>query len=101
MKRIIPILKNKYYIALAVFLTWMIVFDKNDIISQYQHTSRLKSLRNDREYYKKEILTIQKDIEDLSSDQEHLEKFAREKYLMKKDNEDVFVIVKKDQEKKK
>ena len=55
---------------------------------------KLRGLESDRDYIKKEIKIIEKDIYDLSTDKEHLEKFAREKYLMKKENEDVFVIVK-------
>lgn len=95
MKRILNILKNNYYIIIFfVFLLWMFLFDKNDLISQYQHMQKLRGLENDRDYIKKEIKVIEKDINDLSTDKERLEKFAREKYLMKKENEDVFVIVK-------
>lgn len=94
MKKLVNILKNKYYIIFAVFVVWMLLFDKNDLISQYQHRQKLKALEADKEYYKTEIIKIEKDILDLSTDREHLEKFAREKYLMKKDNEDVYVIVK-------
>ncbi|MFN5704993.1 MAG: FtsB family cell division protein, partial [bacterium] len=60
----------------------------------YQHMQKLRGLESDRDYIKKEIKVIEKDINDLSTDKERLEKFAREKYLMKKENEDVFVIVK-------
>lgn len=95
MKRILNILKNNYYIIIFfVFLLWMFLFDKNDLISQYQHMQKLRGLESDRDYIKKEIKVIEKDINDLSTDKERLEKFAREKYLMKKENEDVFVIVK-------
>lgn len=55
---------------------------------------KLQGLEKDRDYIKEEIKVIEKDINDLSTDKERLEKFAREKYLMKKENEDVFVIVK-------
>ncbi len=95
MKRILSIIKNNYYLIIFfVFLFWMFVFDKNDLISQYQHMQKLRGLESDRDYIKKEIKVIEKDINDLSTDKERLEKFAREKYLMKKENEDVFVIIK-------
>lgn len=95
MKKFLNILKNNYYIIIfAVFLLWMFLFDKNDLVSQYQHMQKLRGLEKDRDYIKQEIKIIEKDINDLSTDKEHLEKFAREKYLMKKENEDVFVIVK-------
>lgn len=95
MKKILNIIKNNYYIIIFIaFFMWMLLFDKNDLISQYQHMKKLQGLENDRDYIKEEIKIIEKDINDLSTDREHLEKFAREKYLMKKENEDVFVIVK-------
>ncbi len=72
----------------------MLVFDRNDFITQIQHYNELKELQMQRDYYVKDIARMQKDLNDLTTDQAHLEKFAREKYLMKKDNEDVFVIVK-------
>jgi cell division protein FtsB len=72
----------------------MLLFDRNDIFSQYKHLSELKKLKESKEYYKKDIEIINNDIKELSTNQVLLEKFAREKYLMKKDNEDVYVIVK-------
>lgn len=71
----------------------MLFFDRNDLVSQYQHISKLNTLKENREYYKKDIEKINKDIQELTTDQNQLEKFAREKYLMKRDNEDVYVIV--------
>ncbi len=92
MNRILPYLKNKYYISITIFLIWMLFLDRNDFVSQYQHRDKLKTLKKDKAYYQEEIKKTQKDLENLSSDQEHLETFAREKYLMKKDNEDLFII---------
>lgn len=79
---------------MLAFLVWMLLFDRNDIISQYKHLSELNKLKQNKEYYRKDIDIINNDIKELSTDQNLLEKFAREKYLMKKDNEDVYVIVK-------
>lgn len=76
------------------FLVWMLLFDRNDLFTQYQHISKLNTLKENREYYKKDIEKINKDIQELTTDQNLLEKFAREKYLMKRDNEDVYIIVK-------
>ena len=72
----------------------MLVFDRNDLISQYEHYKDLKLLEAQRAYYIKDIESMQKTYSDLTTDQNRLEQFGREKYLMKKDNEDVFVIVK-------
>jgi cell division protein FtsB len=94
-KSILNFFKNKYYVSLIAFLVWMLLFDRNDIISQYQHISKLNTLIENKDYYKIDIQKINNDIKELSTDQNDLEKFAREKYLMKKDHEDVYVIVRK------
>jgi cell division protein FtsB len=72
----------------------MVFFDKNDLFSQYQYHSQLSKLKHERDFYEKETAKVRRDLDELTTDKEKLEKFAREKYLMKKDNEDVFVIVK-------
>lgn len=92
MKRLIDLIKNKFFLITLVFIVWMIFFDKNDLFSQYQYHDQLSKLKQEREFYKVETEKVGKDLDELSSDKGKLEKFAREKYLMKKDNEDVFVI---------
>jgi cell division protein FtsB len=72
----------------------MIFFDKNDLFSQYQYHEQVSKLKQDRDFYLKETAKVHKDLDELTSNPQMLEKFAREKYHMKKDNEDVFVIVK-------
>jgi cell division protein FtsB len=94
MKKLLSILKNKYYISLGIFIVYMLVFDRNDLKSQYENYKELKLLEDQRAYYIKDIAIMEKDFSDLTTDQNRLEQFGREKYLMKKDNEDVFVIVK-------
>jgi len=72
----------------------MVFFDKNDLFSQYQYHEQLSKLKQERDFYTKETAKVNKDLDELTSNPAKLEKFAREKYLMKKDNEDVYVIVK-------
>jgi cell division protein FtsB len=93
MKRLIDLFKNKYFLISLAFLVWMIFFDKNDLFSQYQYRQQVNKLKQEREFYQKETDKVKKDLDELTSDPKKLEKFAREKYLMKKENEDVFVIV--------
>jgi cell division protein FtsB len=93
MKRLWLHLKNKYVIASIAFAVWMLFFDRNDIISQFSYRKQLNKLLIDKEYYQKEIEQNRIDMHELMSDQEHLEKFARERYLMKKDNEEIFLIL--------
>jgi cell division protein FtsB len=98
MKRLIDLFKNKYFLISLAFLVWMIFFDKNDLFSQYQYRQQVNKLKQEREFYQKETDKVKKDLDELTSNPKKLEKFAREKYLMKKDNEDVFVIVQKKKE---
>ena len=71
----------------------MLFFDRNDLISQYSFRCKLQKVMDDKQYYVAEIEQNKKDMNELMSDKQHLEKFARERYLMKKDNEDIFLIV--------
>ncbi len=74
----------------------MIFFDSNDFITQYQLSKKLSDLENDKEYYLQKIDSVKQDREELLSNAELLEKYAREKYLMKKPGEDLFIIMKKE-----
>ena len=98
MKRLINLFRNKYFLVTAAFLVWMIFFDRNDLFSQYQYHQQVVKLKQERDFYQKETDKVNKDLDELTSNPQKLEKFAREKYLMKKDNEDVFVIVQQKKE---
>ena len=93
MQRLFNLFKNKYFLISAVFLVWLIFFDRNDLLSQYEYRQQLNKLKAEHEFYTKETADVQKQLNELTSNKEKLEKFAREKYLMKKVNEDIFVIV--------
>jgi len=94
MKRLLGLFRNKYFLVSLAFLVWMVFFDKNDLFSQYQYHQQLSTLRQERDFYQKETARVHQDLDELTTNKEKLEKFAREKYLMKRENEDVFVIVK-------
>nr|WP_158827349.1 septum formation initiator family protein [Mucilaginibacter sp. JXJ CY 39] len=94
MKRVFDLLKNKFFLVTIAFVVWMLFFDKNDLYSQYEYKQQLNKLEQERDFYQKETAQVTKDLDELNSNPQKLEKFAREKYLMKKPDEDVFVIVK-------
>src|ERR1700709_1520154 len=94
MNRFLNLFKNKYFLISTVFLVWMVFFDRNDLFSQYEYHQQVSKLKQERDFYQKETAKVHQDLDELSSNKEKREKFAREKYLMKRDNEDVFVIVK-------
>ena len=83
-------IRNRYFLVLAFFCFWMIFFDKHDIVTQYRLQDTLNRLEIDRVYYKDKIEEAKKDMKDIEKNKE---KFAREHYYMKKDNEDVFIFV--------
>lgn len=93
MKRLFDLIRNKFFLATVAFVLWMIFFDKNDLFSQYEYHQQLNKLEAEQQFYKDETAKVNKDLDELNSNKAKLEKFAREKYLMKKDNEDIFVIV--------
>jgi cell division protein FtsB len=72
----------------------MVFFDRNDLFSQYEYHQQVSKLEQERDFYQKETAKVHQDLDELNSNKQKLEKFAREKYLMKRYNEDVFVIVK-------
>ncbi|MFA0962612.1 septum formation initiator family protein [Roseivirga sp. BDSF3-8] len=93
LNRIPPIAKNFYLIVGSIFLAWMLFFDTNDLITQWQMTSRLNDLEREKAFYLQKIEEVKKDQKELMTDKKLLEKFAREKYYMKKESEDVYILV--------
>lgn len=92
-KKLLPHLKNKYVICTLIFIAWIAFFDRNNFIVQYQYHKKLSQLKQDEKYYQDEIIKDKKDYYNLTSSNKNLEKFAREKYYMKKANEDIFIFV--------
>jgi cell division protein DivIC len=85
-------IKNKFFIAFAVFCVVVFFLDKNDLFTQLERSKELKELVQSKEFYTKEIATERADLEGLKSDPAVMEKYAREKHLMKRDNEDLFLV---------
>jgi cell division protein DivIC len=77
-------------------MVWLTFLDSNDLISRFKMGAKLRSLENEKEYYQQKVAEVEKDRVELMTNKELLEKFAREKYLMKKETEDIFVIEEKD-----
>ncbi len=88
--RFFKFLTNSYIVILTLFLVWMFFFDENTHLNR-EFDKEIKELKNTITFYKKEIEKDKETIKQLQ-DSLQLERFAREKYLMKKDNEDVYII---------
>ena len=83
--------KNWIILIFSGFLIWMIFFDANSWLIHHELNNDIEALENEKEYYKREIEKDNKAIKKLSSE-EGLEKFARESYYMKRDNEEIYII---------
>ena len=90
---ILKVLKNKYLLVIVALVFWLLYFDKNDLFTQLEMVKRCNKLKTEKEYYIAEIDNNIKEIYELKNNKKSLETFAREKYYMKRDNEDVFVFV--------
>jgi hypothetical protein len=93
MKTLFGILKNKYILTVLALGAWILFFDRNDVFTQYDLVQKCRKLQKDKMYYLTEIEKNRSILNDLRTNKKSLETFSREKYLMKKDNEDVFVFV--------
>lgn len=85
-------LTNKYMLALLAFAAWILFFDRNDLLTQVQRHRELIELQQSKDYYSSQIRTERKELEELKSNPAALEKYAREKYYMKRDNEELFIL---------
>ncbi|HTA62347.1 MAG TPA: septum formation initiator family protein [Bacteroidia bacterium] len=94
-RKVFSVVTNKYLLTIVGLVVWLTFFDRNDIFTQYDLRQQVLKLEKERNYYLQEIIANNQAIEELHTNQKSLEKFARETYLMKRDNEDIFVIVKK------
>lgn len=86
-------LRNKYFLVLALFFAWMIFLDRHDLVTQWRLQNTVNKLEEDRAFYTEKIEEAEQERLDLDINDE---KFAREQYYMKKSDEDVFIIVEKE-----
>jgi cell division protein FtsB len=85
--------RNKYILTILIFFIWLLLLDSNNLLARYKEIRELHKLRNDREYYIKKIEVDKRKLRELKTDDDNLEKFAREQYRMKKPDEDVYIIL--------
>ncbi len=94
MKKVLSIVTNKFVLTALAFGVWMFFFDQNDFRSMQQRKQELQSTKDNIAYLNNEIARMEKDHEEMVGNPQRLEQYAREQYLMKRDNEDVYVIEK-------
>jgi cell division protein DivIC len=92
--------RNKYLLTMLIFVIWLMLFDSNNLVDRYREMRELHKLRVDREYYIKRIENDRQKLHELKTDNHNLEKFAREQYHMKKSDEDLYIILTPQEERK-
>lgn len=85
-------MKNKYLLAGAFFMVWMVFFDPKDISSGLNRWNKYKELQESEKKLMTRIEETKTELGQLKNNARTIEKYAREKYMMKKDNEDLFII---------
>lgn len=93
LKRILPALKNKYVLTFLIFLIWLIFFDQNNLVDRVRQMNRHEELQEEKKFYQQKIKKDSVKLHQLKTNEENLEEFAREEYYMKKENEDIYIIV--------
>lgn len=86
---------NRYVIIASILLLWLVFFDRNNLIYQYKLSKEIKALEKEQAFYSSEIESLKTQKAALNSDLDVLEKYAREKYLMKEPGEDLYLLKEK------
>lgn len=84
---------SKYLIALVAFVVWIVFFDDNNLRQHQKNLQELAQLEEQVAFYKQKIEADKRKLYELQTNDENLEKFAREQFFMKKADEDIYVIV--------
>lgn len=87
-----PLFRNKYFVTALIFIVWIGIFDQNNLWERYRMKRQINELEGQKEHYIEEIEQNNRKLEELKSNPANLEKFAREEYLMKRENEVIFVV---------
>jgi|AntAceMinimDraft_14_1070370.scaffolds.fasta_scaffold69862_2 cell division protein FtsB len=92
-KFIIAIIRNKYLVAIVGFAIWVGFIDTYNLVDRYKNLRKLSELKKEAEFFENEIKIYKSQYNELFSNKDGLEKFAREQYQMKEANEDLFIII--------
>lgn len=99
--KVLPYFTNKYIVILFFLTVWMLFFDRNNVFTLFSLRKKLNETYNDKKFYQKKIREYDSTLKYINEDKVFLENYAREKYYMKKDNEDIFIIVTPEEQEKK
>jgi len=88
----IRVLINKYTVLIFIYLVYVTFFDDHNLIKRFKNASEIEKLNTELDIYQKKIKESRDEIYKLQHDTAYLEKYAREKYYMRRPNEDVFIF---------
>jgi cell division protein FtsB len=92
LKKIFPILINRYFLISVGFIVWMLFFDQRDYFQQKERVGELKKVEAAKKYYSDEIELTKKQLNNLQNNPTAIEKYARERYLLKREGEEVYLF---------
>ena len=95
LSRFLSVIRNKYVLSLLIFGGWMLFFDHNDLFLQRQRVAEKRSLEDSKAFYQLQIDETRAELAQIGHDPASLEKLARERYLMKRENEELYIIPEK------
>src|SRR5690349_14209794 len=90
--KFLSLLRNKFFLATLGFVIWMLFFDRNDVFTQMERRKELQRIRSSKEFFARQIAENRNFSKNLQFNASALEKYAREHYLMKRENEDLFIV---------
>jgi hypothetical protein len=101
LKKILKVFINKYFLITVAFIVWMVFFDSNNVFTRARLRDKLDELQEEKHFYLDEIRKDSILTHKILTDSTEMERFAREKYMMKKDNEDLYIVIDTTAEKEK
>ncbi len=91
-QKILKLLRNKYLIVAVVAIVWILFLDSNSIYNWLRDRRLVKSQELQKEYFRLGIKNLDEKLQELSSNKDSLEKFAREEYLFHEPDEDIYIF---------
>ena len=92
LKKIFPVIINRYFLVLVGFVVWMLFFDQRDFFQQRERAAELKKVEDAKKYYQKEIEYTQKQLNNIQNNKAAIEKYARERYLLRREGEELYLF---------
>jgi cell division protein DivIC len=91
-KKILPFIMNRYFLVSLGFVVWMLFFDQRDFFLQRERKAALEKLEAAKKYYQNEIADTKKQLDNIQSNPAAVEKYARERYLLRREGEEVYLF---------